>query len=255
MKKVAVVTPIYKAVLNDSERFALQHGYAVLSAYEKIFVSPVNLEYQDTVRPDKVIRFPQHYFKNIAGYNRLMLSAHFYSQFMEYEYILVFQPDAFIFRDELIQWCAKGYAYIGAPWPGGSLIPPFQYYGTGYIAKYLPFILKSRKVFLGNGGLSLRNVRASLEILQKHRYVARFWTGNEDAFWSYYTTLPGANYPVPEERDASRFSLELAAEQYIQANGGELPFGCHGWEKYSAGFWSQIIFEAQGKVQLNGKNG
>lgn len=50
------------------------------------------------------------------GYNRLMLSEDLYSAFSNYEYILICQSDAYIFRDELKEWCEAGYDYVGAPW-------------------------------------------------------------------------------------------------------------------------------------------
>lgn len=46
-----------------------------------------------------------------------MLSAEFYERFLAWDYILLCQTDAFVFRDELADWCARGYDYIGAPWP------------------------------------------------------------------------------------------------------------------------------------------
>jgi hypothetical protein len=60
--------------------------------------------------------FPEAYFKNISGYNKLLLSPVFYSRFIDYKYICICQFDTFIFRDELSYWCKKSYDYIEAPW-------------------------------------------------------------------------------------------------------------------------------------------
>lgn len=251
MKRVAVVTPIYKQKLSQSENMALHHGFQVLSAYDRIFVSPRNLEYLDTLLPDKTLYFDEHYFKNIAGYNRLMLSEKFYECFLEYEYILIFQPDAFVFRDELLQWCEKGYAYIGAPWPQGRRLYPYGFSGVDYIGKYLPFFIRNRSVFVGNGGFSLRHVETAIEMLKKHPFIVRSWTGNEDAFWSYYAAMPENHFPVPDEKEASKFALELDAEKYYIANERLLPFACHGWEKYSVEFWQKIIAQQVAELELN----
>jgi hypothetical protein len=59
--------------------------------------------------------FPKRYFENIEGYNELLLSASFYERFLDTKYILIYQLDAFVFKDELQEWCDKGYDYI-APW-------------------------------------------------------------------------------------------------------------------------------------------
>lgn len=63
-----------------------------------------------------IVPFPDTYFKGIAGYNRLMMSPEFYETFAQWEYILIYQTDAWVFSDRLSEWCSKGYDYIGAPW-------------------------------------------------------------------------------------------------------------------------------------------
>lgn len=241
--KVAVVTPIYKELFTEGERFSLQHGFKTLSAFDRIFVAPKGLRYRDCVIADRVVSFDPRYFRNIAGYNRLMLSEEFYRSFLDYDYILIYQPDAFVFRDELLSWCAKGYVYIGAPWPGGINMHPYGFPGLNYIAEYFPFAVRTRKIFVGNGGFSLRNIRAFLDILEENRFVARTWAGNEDAYWPYYAAIQDGVSPLPDEIEASKFSLELGAEGYYRANNQLLPFGCHGWEKYSVDFWRKIMAE------------
>jgi hypothetical protein len=44
------------------------------------------------------------------------LSEEFYQAFTDFEFMLIYQLDAFVFRDELADWCRSGYEYIGAPW-------------------------------------------------------------------------------------------------------------------------------------------
>lgn len=43
----------------------------------------------------------------IAGYNQMMLSREFYQLFNDTEYLLICHTDAWIFRDELEDWCKK----------------------------------------------------------------------------------------------------------------------------------------------------
>ena len=58
--------------------------------------------------------------QSVGTYNQMMVERDFYKRFVEYEYILIYQLDAFVFRDELEQFCDYGYDYIGAPWIKGS---------------------------------------------------------------------------------------------------------------------------------------
>ena len=61
------------------------------------------------------LAFNDTYFESIYGYNQLMLNVEFYEAFSK-KYILIYQTDAFIFKDDLNYWCEKDYDYIGAPW-------------------------------------------------------------------------------------------------------------------------------------------
>ena len=51
------------------------------------------------------------------GYNEMMMSEKFYELFSDYEYILICHVDAWLFRNELVEWCRKGYDHVAAPWP------------------------------------------------------------------------------------------------------------------------------------------
>jgi hypothetical protein len=44
-----------------------------------------------------------------------MLSIDFYKRFRDYKFILIYQLDAYVFRDELEYWCEQDYDFIGAP--------------------------------------------------------------------------------------------------------------------------------------------
>src|ERR1044071_9510110 len=86
------------------------------------------------------------------------MSEPFYRAFEEYDYILIYQLDCLVFSNALEAWCHKGYDYIGAPWferwhqlrSERSAYPDEIVEGFGAV---------------GNGGFSLRNVRAALDVL------------------------------------------------------------------------------------------
>lgn len=120
--KVAVVIPVYKVHLASEEIISLKRCSEVLHKYHFIIVCSKALKtkaYVDILNRNQIAYsyayFDEDCFETIASYNRLLLSVEFYETFKQYEYILIYQLDAYVFRDELEFWCNKGYDYIGAP--------------------------------------------------------------------------------------------------------------------------------------------
>jgi hypothetical protein len=147
-----IVIPIYSTDLTPDELISLESVRKHLSDYEIRFVCPESFPAEAIVRgKESAERFPDHYFSGLEGYNRLLKSAAFYERFTAYDYILISQLDCLVLRDELQHWMSQGFAYIGAPW--------------------FPWHQSARKHGdelwrCGNGGFSLRNVKAHLKILQ-----------------------------------------------------------------------------------------
>ena len=275
MEKVAVVIPIYKTNPDWNEVISLRQTMRVLGKYPLVLVCPDGLDvsayeamYAEANGGASLLQesFAKEYFLGIKGYNRLLLSECFFERFSAYEYILICQPDAFVFRDELKQWCEKKYDYIGAP-----------LYGVSWDAENY---LQHGQV--GNGGFSLRRVDAYLRFFRGRKFVvpihhiakrinlkskpytrwfvwilmafgwhntprvvAKRYQWNEDGFWS--STLNGTNYEL--RKPSIEETLEFAWERFpaeIYAQVGHLPFGCHAWEKYEFdSFWKKhIIFNS-----------
>ena len=150
----AVVIPVYQANLTEAEQMSLRQCMHVLGNYPVIIVKPAALDLSAFQRQYPSLRFQSFdnsFFTNVDAYNRLMVSVDFYKTFTAYEYILIYQLDAFVFRDELKEWCAKGYDYIGAP----SLHQPEFDAISAESAQDFANALSTRRVVL-NGGLSLR---------------------------------------------------------------------------------------------------
>jgi hypothetical protein len=214
---------------------------------------------------------------NLSGYNQLLISHQFYYSFVDVDFILIHQTDAFVFRDDLDQWCAMKYDYIGAPWSGI------------HIYKDTPL------VGVGNGGFSLRNVKNTIVLLKKLRLLGileqynnfnwkgiiprlpalvyklakakktasdfeRQYTAQEDVFWckdvpallNNFTCksvilkaigklLLNINFNIAPTEIAARFSIETKPKFYYEMNNRQLPFGCHAWEKYDPAFWEPFI--------------
>src|SRR5260221_11227587 len=89
-----------------------------------------------------------------AMFNRLKTSPLLYNRYSQYEDILFYELDAWVFRDELEYWSKQGYDYIGAPW----------------FDEFEKVIENSTFVGVGNGGFSFRKQNSSIRILMKVRF-------------------------------------------------------------------------------------
>lgn len=118
--RIVIVIPVYKPILSADEEHSLRQCISVLGNYQVTLVCPDGLnvsEYSKVAgRELRCETFQPSFFENIDGYNRLMMSRMFYERFSGYDYMLIYQLDAWVFSDELTEWCLKGYDYVGAPW-------------------------------------------------------------------------------------------------------------------------------------------
>lgn len=264
-----VIIPVYQSIISQFEVKSFVQCCRVLSSHPIYLVTYAELDctqyYQiATSNGVHLLRenFDSNYFRNISGYNALMMSKSFYQRFAEYEYMLIYQLDAYVFRDELDMWCKKGYDYIGAPW----------FYNCDSHES------GAELWKVGNGGLSLRNIRTHIQILSRRLPVLGFielskrtvdfnflkrigsivahclgWHNTidyfvktymyfEDFFWCDRIPSLGFNYKIPSPEEAIAFSFELSPSYLYKLNGNYLPFGCHAWYKYEyENFWKQYI--------------
>jgi len=258
--KATVVIPIYQTRLSDYEIIALKQCQAVLSKHPVIFVKPHYLNIDALVADTgfSVISFDDHYFKSVHGYNELLMAEVFYKSFVEYEFILIYQLDAFVFSDQLDYWCGLGYDYIGAPWlrlkgyKNGfdkAFTKLKNYLYMRYDAKYkdgMPKIGKQIEDRVGNGGLSLRKVAKFLQYsieykpLIDHYIALRHPWFNEDIFWSIALNRKKKNIAIPGLKLAANFSIETNPQRAFKLNNNHLPFGCHAWDK-NVDFWRPVF--------------
>ena len=259
LKKVAIIIPFYRNIISDYEKIALQQCERILSKYPIIAIKPNSLTLPDDaliVGFSDIVSFDDHYFKGLAGYNQLMLSSRFYNQFINYEYILIYQMDCFVFKDELSWWCDQDLDYIGAPWIRKT-------YHKNYVEL---FILKIRRYFssrfnlqnnnvpnkyqfenrVGNGGFSLRRVKKFYDLCIIMKPVIDFYLlqtinlYNEDVFWSIEVNRQKRVLNIPSCQTGLKFAFEVPPVKAHKLNEQNLPFGCHDWDKY-ADFWRPVF--------------
>ncbi|WP_152034136.1 DUF5672 family protein [Synechococcus elongatus] len=258
----AVVIPIYQPQPIAHEIISISNNLSVLKDYDIFLLYPKSLDLQpyqalqeQAEKEFKYLALADENFTGIAAYNCLMTSRKIYESFNQYDYILIAQTDSYTFEDQLGSWLLLDYDYIGAPWFEGFAQPT-----------------SNRMINVGNGGFSLRKVEAFQQACQllevelsaitpatSHKLnqifsktVAEFdWAsylrgGNvsEDLYFSFVVPQIFPDYllakPLPEE--AAWFSFECNAEYlYYDVTNQSLPFGCHGWNKYSHEFWANHI--------------
>lgn len=260
--RCVILIPVYKQIPSVDEMASLRQLEHILGCWEMRFVCPESLDMSSydaiTNKPFLKERFADCFFKGIDGYNALMRENAFYARYSAYEYMLIYQLDAWVFKDELEYWCDQGYDYIGAPW--------FEKFGSYEEGK--------RLWKCGNGGLSLRKVRKFIEcttpdapvytirgiishanrhvlrnIIRYFRYpnnmgwfiqhLAGSW---EDFFFCGDLSETHHALNVPQPKIAAHFSFERSPSYLFSITGKELPFGCHAWRKYDFDdFWSKYI--------------
>ena len=262
-----IAIPCYREKMDREEKAALIQCSKVFGTkYDTAFFVPESLDcsaYLEILPHARLERFDDQFFTCISAYSRLLLTPEFYLRFQNCEYMLIYQLDAWVFRDELEHWCRKGYDYIGAPF--------VQNYGN------------VEEIVVGNGGFSLRKISAMLRVLN-HPEKRMFSPAQLKDFFKYYIAqgkylqalLPllrlSGLYPnsrgkyleqirhqkynsedkvftflsqkftddgltIPDVKEAALFSLDGNPERFFQA----LPFGCHAWMKESSVFWKKYI--------------
>lgn len=264
-----IIIPVYQSTIREWEIKSFEQCCKVLSKHTLCLVTYAELDctiYDEIALANGVHlqreNFDCSYFKGLQGYNNLMISREFYQRFARYDYMLIYQLDAFVFHDELDEWCNKGYDYIGAPW----------------FDNYMSYEERAKLWKVGNGGFSLRKINTFLNILSTKRPILRYkdlyerykkyplkvrywcifkaflgwhntidyyvseYVDQEDLFWTQYIPSLGFIMMIPTPKQAIAFSFERSPAYLYKLNNRQLPFGCHAWKKYDyESFWCEII--------------
>lgn len=239
MNTCAVAIPVYKPAFTESERFNVETSLANLKGFDVYLYAPQNLDisyYANEIGITKVMRFPDHCFKSIEDYSRLMLSTEFYEALDGYSHVLICQPDAIALKPELQYWVNQPYDYLGAPWPKG-----FEYNIRSEHIHIDEGVMS--KTFVGNGGFSLRNIKSCLALFDEFPSVRQEWISHghaEDLFFGLVSTL-SKKFRVPNLMVAACFSHETEPEYLYKLIGSTIPFGCHAHEKYAPTHWVRYL--------------
>lgn len=248
---VCVVIPLYME-LNDWERRAVDNNLRVLGNHPFAFVYPENFDISrlHSAYPQvRLVPVSDEWLgkKNgIAGYNQMMLSSSFYQLFSDVDFILICHADAWIFRDELSDWCGRGYDMVAAPWPSLWIYRRFRFlqkFREDWQKMKLHDTFSHSQLYghVGNGGLSLRRVSVFSEACEHYQKEIAYFTQveslNEDVFWAFVPKLS-----LPTEEEAISFAFDNKPKALYRRNHHRLPMGCHGFQHRSRRrFWRQFI--------------
>ena len=224
----AIIIPIYKDKLDETEYNNVLNNISILSNYDIFFIYPKSLDIKYYKKIFKNIKFKSvanKYFGSCENYSILCCNPMFYKLFIKYEYMLICQTDAYVFKDELLYWCNKGYDYIGAlsncdPCILKQNIEKNNILRNNIIDKYNNIHCTLQ------GGLSLRKTKSLYnECLNKYN---KKYTGIN--LWEDYYICDTFNLNFPNNIfEIFEFSAEnLDHINYIYPNYiNHLPFGCH----------------------------
>lgn len=274
MKQYCIVIPIYKETLDCVEEISLNRLRKVLiddneravygsvpdvylvypkglniSKYREIYDKSDHLE--DVRLKEKC--FDSEYFKSTATYSQLCISYDFYKAFDKYEYMLIYQLDCYLFKNEISKWCDKGYDYIGGPILSTDC-------GWDTVKKSMK--KNGKEVwhpYVGNGGFSLRKISTFKEItdpngelrttyeltdelLKVVKYEDKYFCND---LYDFY------QLEIPSWTEALDFGFDMSVDIiYNIFNYKGVPMGIHSVDK-NIRWWKKVIPEFMDKKVID----
>jgi len=229
MNKVAIVVPHHKAEFSKNERISLEQLNCVLGDYPIFVVAPIHLRGKLSLYNWKNVFVPDESFGSTDRYSKTFMSPWLYEMFDDYEYMMIYQTDAFVFKDRLMEFCSLGYDYIGAPWNS-----------------YDP-ITRKLGIRVGNGGFCIKKIKSVLNVLAHKEEILNGQSMREqmeqieDVFFAYCGTKRELSFKVPNVDIASSFSIEHSVNGSLDRLKEETPFGCHDWFRLNYEIWKPYV--------------
>jgi hypothetical protein len=262
MEPVAVLIFVHKPELEWFEEISLRQCQRVLARHPLYLVYPRGLDigrYLELAPALRKLPTDPRHLASYQAYNQFKIGPELYRCFQHYEYLLTYELDAFVFRDELLEWCSKKLDYVGAPWFEGfsEANPHAAVIGVGNSG----FSLRRTKAILNvNAGWSFRSgaieafvkwrnrrhlTPGSLVLLVREMLRApeslSAYRGQEDGFWCHAVPRRFPDFRIADYESARQFSFEVNPSRLFRECKNELPFGCHKWMQWEPDFWKHHI--------------
>ncbi len=189
----------------------------------------------------RVQRYDAQHFLSVQTYNDLVISPAFYEPYDDdYDYLLICQLDAFLLSNQVTQFCELGYDFYGAPWIKG--FPQYR-----FLCNRWPIQINTKRFYVGNGGLSLRKIASTLNLLaRKEDHISKAFF-MEDAFFGYWGVMDPHFHACPP-LVAAQFSLEMEPAYWMEQT-GVTPMGLHGFEIWHKDFYNSLLAESFTKLE------
>ena len=267
MENCIVVIPVHSESPSANELLSFKRCFTILSAYTIKVIAPKNIkldQYKQVIPDFEMIYVKYKWLSSIEHYNKFKRSLSFYRLFDDFDYLLTYELDAYVFSDELSYWCEQKPDYIGAPWFEGFSNPVSdQFIGVGNsgfslrnISKCISILkrIDALKILVKLFGVSF--VQSFIKYLVKNSFfdfhkklkdnfnpseLINLSSVNEDYFWSAIVPIHFADFIPSNISEAIRFSFEVNPSLLFKLNDNKLPFGCHAWNRYEPEFWNRFI--------------
>lgn len=166
MNKCIIVVPVHTNDISKKEIASLvQLSNVIKQHYYICLVHPkeLNIEiYKDIFKTNifKSAAFDKKWFTDSVAYNNLCIYKRFYEIFQQYEYMLIYQTDCWLFYDNIDYYINLDYDWYGAPW----CYKLWKEANDGYLEFYNEREYACYLV-VGNGGFNLRKIKVCLDIV------------------------------------------------------------------------------------------
>ena len=277
-KTVAILVPMStRPDLTEVERISMRHLLHYLGSYDKYLLAPSGMKFE--INGFKTQFFSRKFFGSAAAHGKLLGTRAFYKRFLDYDYIFFYHLDSLVFSDQLGAWCARGLDYIGPPWiccketpwvdrprvgNGGFTLlrvenalkaltnrylnQPSSFWldlFTMWAPRWLIRLLKKLEVKFPNSRI-IACLVWEWRAVENPAALRR----NNDIFWSDMAVRYLPEFKVASLEEGLRFAFEAAPRTCMEMSGGNVPFGCHAWERYDRAFWMDYLLGAHPSESL-----
>lgn len=203
MYNCCILITTHKKELEGNDEKSLKQAIKIFGGKRHIkLVIPDNIDesyYNQYKNVIEIIKVENRWMSSTKEYNAMFCQNWFWQLFKDYNYVLTYQTDCWVFDDNLNYFMSLGYDYYGAPWP-------------------------HHRDMIGNGGFSLRKVSKMLEMTNKYEYNRDSLLGNED---TWFCQTHGNELNKCDLYTACNFSMEIVTRHYMRMI-IRYPMGLHG---------------------------
>lgn len=234
-KTFCVVIPIYRKLV-PSEKVALEQMHKVFKDNTNVFAfCPEDFDMTEHLEIFPELQYKEldkKWFASTDTYSQLLLQNWFYSMYDEYEYMLICQLDVWVVKDDILEWCKKGYEYIGAP----IVVPTARWHNYRIDSNGNTTVTPK----IGNGGFSLRKINTFLYLTDLESDLCKRYKINEEItskviyedLWFCDVLTEFYDIDMPYYTEAFKFAIDMnpdIIENYYGIK--DLPTAIHAFDK------------------------